>query len=97
MGLFCLLVKNFTVLSTKVAFFSLINVGNGFHCLRNFSFSYTENYEPAIPIVQFHTCPIYHLSIIKTLETCSTSCCRVAQHVAAPVTRTMKARVAMVA
>jgi len=26
------------VLDTKVALFSLINVGSGFHCLRSFSF-----------------------------------------------------------
>jgi len=32
----------FTVLSTKVAYFSLINVGSGFHCLCSFSFLFVD-------------------------------------------------------
>jgi hypothetical protein len=34
--------RSFTVLGTKVAPFSLINVESGFHCLRSFSFLFLE-------------------------------------------------------
>ena len=53
--------KSFTVLGTKVAFVSLINVGSGFHCLRSFSFLYALDTSH----VQL---PLLHLPPAKVIE-----------------------------